>query len=144
MRTITPLVLNSCHSPMREVEVLYDQLLACFAADPTLRPRDILVMTPEIEKYAPLIRAVFEYPEEDSLRIPYTIADRHPRSESVPIDLFLTLLDLADTRYTAPDIFLLLSSADVAAPLPAHRRRPLAHPPLDRGDCHPLGHRRAT
>ena len=105
------LALNSCHSPMREVEVLYDQLLACFAADPTLRPRDILVMTPEIEKYAPLIRAVFEYPEEESLRIPYTIADRHPRSESVPIDLFLTLLDLADTRYTAPDIFLLLSSA---------------------------------
>jgi exodeoxyribonuclease V gamma subunit len=105
------LVLNACHSPMREVEVLYDHLLDCFARDPALRPRDILVMTPEIEKYAPLIRAVFEYPEQEALRIPYTIADRHPRSESVPIDMFLTLLKLAGSRYTAPDIFLLLGSS---------------------------------
>jgi exodeoxyribonuclease V gamma subunit len=104
------LVINACHSPMREVEVLYDHLLDCFARDPQLRPRDILVMTPEIEKYAPLVRAVFEYPEDESLRIPYSIADRHPRSESPAIDMFLTLLGLADTRYTAPDIFLLLSS----------------------------------
>jgi exodeoxyribonuclease V gamma subunit len=104
------IVINACHSPMREVEVLYDQLLDCFARDPELRPRDILVMTPEIEKYAPLIRAVFEYPEDESWRIPYTIADRHPRSESVPIDMFLTLLRLGDSRYTAPDLFLLLGS----------------------------------
>jgi exodeoxyribonuclease V gamma subunit len=104
------LILNACHSPMREIEVLYDHLLDCFARDPDLRPRDILVMTPEIEKYAPLIRAVFEYPEQETLRIPYTVADRQPRSESVPIDMFLTLLKLADSRYTAPDIFLLLGS----------------------------------
>ena len=105
------LILNACHSPMREVKVLYDHLLDCFARDPALRPRDILVMTPEIEKYAPLIRAVFEYPEQEALRIPYTIADRQPRSESVPIDMFLTLLKLAGSRYTAPDIFLLLGSS---------------------------------
>jgi exodeoxyribonuclease V gamma subunit len=105
------LVLHSCHSPMREVEVLSDHLLDCFARDPDLRPRDILVLTPEIEKYAPLVRAVFEYPEQEAWRIPYTIADRHPRSESVPIDMFLTLLRLAGSRYTAPDIFLLLGSA---------------------------------
>src|SRR5204862_7270102 len=80
------LVLHSCHSPMREVEVLYDQLLDCFETMPDLRPRDILVMTPEIEKYAPLIRGVFGYPEKDSMRIPYSLADRHPRSESLPID----------------------------------------------------------
>ncbi len=32
------LSLHSCHSPMREVEVLHDQLLAMFDADPTLKP----------------------------------------------------------------------------------------------------------
>ena len=46
---------------MREVEVLYDQLLDCFETMPNLRPRDIVVMTPEIEKYAPFIRGVFGY-----------------------------------------------------------------------------------
>jgi len=104
------LVLHSCHSPMREVEVLYDQLLDCFETMPDLRPRDILVMTPEIEKYAPFIRGVFGYPEDEYMRIPYSLADRHPRSESLPIDTFLTLLDLPGTRYTAPQIFALLGS----------------------------------
>lgn len=102
------LVLHACHSPMREVEVLYDQLLDCFETMPGLRPRDILVMTPEIEKYAPLIEAVFGYPEKD--RIPYSLADRHPRSESLPIDTFLSLLELPGSRYTAPQIFALLGS----------------------------------
>jgi exodeoxyribonuclease V gamma subunit len=104
------LVLHACHSPMREVEVLYDQLLNCFETIPNLQPRDIIVMTPEIEKYAPFIQGVFGYPEKDSLRIPYSLADRHPRSESGPIDTFLTLLDLPGSRYTAPQIFALLGS----------------------------------
>jgi exodeoxyribonuclease V gamma subunit len=109
-RSDRSIVLHSCHSPMREVEVLYDQLLDCFETMPNLRPRDIIVMTPEIEKYAPLIRGVFGYPEKDSMRIPYSVADRHPRSESLPIDTFLTLLDLPGSRYTAPQIFALLGS----------------------------------
>lgn len=104
------LVLHSCHSPMREVEVLYDQLLDCFETMPDLQPRDIIVMTPEIEKYAPFIRGVFGYPEDELWRIPYSLADRHPRSESLFIDTFLTLLDLPGSRYTAPQIFALLGS----------------------------------
>ncbi len=104
------LVLHACHSPMREVEVLYDQLLDCFETMPNLQPRDIIVMTPEIEKYAPFIRGVFGYPESESMRIPYALADRHPRSESLPIDTFMTLLDLPGSRYTAPQIFALLGS----------------------------------
>jgi exodeoxyribonuclease V gamma subunit len=104
------IVLHSCYSPMREVEVLYDQLLSCFETMPNLQPRDIIVMTPEIEKYAPLIHGVFGYPENDSMRIPYSLADRHPRSESLPIDTFLTLLELPGSRYTASQIFALLGS----------------------------------
>jgi len=104
------LVLHSCYSPMREVEVLYDQLLSCFETMPDLQPRDIIVMTPEIEKYAPLIRGVFGYPEKDSMRIPYSLADRHPRSESLAIDTFLTLLELPGSRYTASQVFALLGS----------------------------------
>jgi exodeoxyribonuclease V gamma subunit len=108
------LQIHSCHSPMREVEVLYDQLLDLFEKDPTLRPRDILVMTPEIEKYSPLIRAVFGYPEKASQQIPYSVSDRHPRSESVVIDSFLSLLDLPTSRCTAEEIFGFISSPIVA------------------------------
>jgi exodeoxyribonuclease V gamma subunit len=104
------LALHACHSPMREVEVLYDQLLNCFETIPNLQPRDIIVMTPEIEKYAPFVRGVFGYPENELMRIPYSLADRHPRSESLPIDTFLTLLDLPGSRFTATQIFALLGS----------------------------------
>ena len=108
------LQIHSCHSPMREVEVLYDQLLDLFAKDRTLRPRDVLVMTPQIEEYSPLIRAVFGYPEKASCQIPYSISDRHPRSESIVIDTFLTLLDLPTSRCTAEEIFGFITSPVMA------------------------------
>ena len=104
------LQLHVCHSPMREVEVLYDQLLALLAEDPSLKPRDILVMTPEIERYAPLIHAVFGCPEDPALSIPYSIADRQPRSDSPAIHTFLSLLECVGTRFTAPEGFALLQS----------------------------------
>jgi exodeoxyribonuclease V gamma subunit len=107
------LTLHACYSPMREVEVLYDQLLDCFERMPDLQPRDILVMTPAIETYAPFIQAVFRYPEDKSMWIPYSLADRHPRSESQTIDTFLSLLQLPGSRYTASQIFGLLGSRSI-------------------------------
>ena len=102
--------VHVCHSPMREVEVLYDQLLDLLARDPSLRPRDLLVMTPDIESYAPLIHAAFGEPENPAWRIPYSIADRQPRSESPAIRFFLSLLASVGSRFTAPEGFALLQS----------------------------------
>jgi len=99
------IAIHVCHSPMREVEVLYDQLLALFEADPALEPADILVMAPDIESYAPFIQAVFGFPEDPALRIPFSIADRHPRSENPVVDLFLRLLELPGTRATGPQLY---------------------------------------
>lgn len=65
------------HSPQREVEALHDQLLAAFAADATLRPRDIIVMVPDINGYAPHIQAVFGLTDYQDVRyIPFSVADR--------------------------------------------------------------------
>ncbi|MDY7036843.1 MAG: exodeoxyribonuclease V subunit gamma, partial [Thermodesulfobacteriota bacterium] len=74
--------IHSCHSPMREIEILHDQLLNMFKSDPSLIPGDILVMTPDIESYSPYIQAVFDLPVNDSKRIPFSIADRSMRKES--------------------------------------------------------------
>ena len=108
------IVIPPCHSPMREVEVIHDRLLELFEKDRTLRPRDILVLTPDIEKYSPIIRAVFEYPEQRVRKIPYSVSDRHPRSESPVIDSFLQLMELGATRCTAEEVFGLISSAVIA------------------------------
>ena len=51
--------VHACHGPARQVEVLREVLVGLLADDPTLEPRDILVMCPDIEAYAPLFAAAF-------------------------------------------------------------------------------------
>lgn len=96
-----------CHSPMREVEVLHDQLLACFAADASLQPSDILVMTPDMDSYAPYIEAVFGE-SVGRTHIPYTLSDRSQLAESPVVALFLQLLAQPGGRYPVDEVFSLL------------------------------------
>ena len=88
-------VVHSVHSRQREVEVLHDQLLAAFEADPTLQPADVMVMVPDINQYAAHIQAAFErYPVGDPRRIPYSITDQGQRKQVpmlVALDALLTV-----------------------------------------------------
>lgn len=102
------LQIHSCHSPMREMEVLHDRLLDMFERYPELSPGDILVMTPDIEMYAPYIQAVFDLPLTDPRRIPFSIADRSIRTESRIADTFMSLLELTGSRFGAPQVFSIL------------------------------------
>ncbi|MBW2585010.1 MAG: exodeoxyribonuclease V subunit gamma, partial [Deltaproteobacteria bacterium] len=100
----TSVQVHSCHSPMREIEVLHDNLLAMFEEEPDLLPKDIIVMTPDIETYAPYVHAVFDAQIDASLRMPYSIADQSPRAESRMIEGFLALLDITDSRFEAVQV----------------------------------------
>lgn len=102
------LQIHSCHSPMREVEVLRDQLLRMFEENPGLQPKDILVMMPDIESYAPYIQAVFDTPREDARRIPFSIADRSIRKEGGIGETFLNLLDLQGSRFGVSQVLNIL------------------------------------
>ncbi|MGA7802843.1 MAG: exodeoxyribonuclease V subunit gamma, partial [Gammaproteobacteria bacterium] len=106
------LQVHSCHSPMREAEVLHDQLLRLFAEHRDLRASDMLVMTPDIEQYAPYIEAVFSS-ARDERYIPYSIADRPLASESPLTAAFLTLLELGDSRFDADSMTALLETQAV-------------------------------
>jgi exodeoxyribonuclease V gamma subunit len=117
--------IHSCHSPMREMEVLYDRLLNMFEKDPDLKPTDILVMTPDIETYAPYIRAVFDMPVDESKGIPYSIADRSIRKENEIIDTFLDMLKLEGSRYGVSQVLSILESPSV------QRRFDLSEPDLE-------------
>jgi exodeoxyribonuclease V gamma subunit len=92
------LQIHVCHSPMREVEVLRDQLLALFDRMPGLEPGDVAVLTPDIERYTPYIEAVFAA-SRDTPYIPYSIADRGQRHQHPLLESFLALLDLPDCRF---------------------------------------------
>jgi exodeoxyribonuclease V gamma subunit len=105
-RSIT---IHACHSAMREVEVLHDQLLDAFQRMPELKPHDVVVMTPDIDGYAPLIDAVFRRDPNDPSHIPYRIADRSIKSESPVIEAFQRVLALVGSRSSASEVLDLLT-----------------------------------
>jgi exodeoxyribonuclease V gamma subunit len=107
------LQIHSCHGPLREVEVLHDTLLDLLHRDPSLTPRDIVVMTPDINAYAPYIAAVFGGCRESERQIPYSVADRSIRAEGVVANLLLALLDLCGSRFTAARVLELLDAPPV-------------------------------
>lgn len=87
------------HSAQREVEILHDQLLADFAADPGLQPRDVIVMVPDIEAYAPHVQAVFGlHDSQDWRHIPYALADRGQRHANPLVIVLEQLLSLPRLR----------------------------------------------
>jgi len=104
----TSIQIHSCHSPLREIEVLHDNLLAMFEQDQKLAPQDIIVMAPDIESYGPYIQAVFDTQIDEALRIPFSIADQSIRKESRIVDGFLSILDLPSSRISTTDVAALL------------------------------------
>jgi exodeoxyribonuclease V gamma subunit len=98
-----------CHSPQRELEVLHDQLLAAFAEDATLEPRDIMVMVPDINVYAPYIDAVFgQFTPGERRHLPYHIADQQQRHREPMLVALEALLSLPRMRFRASEILDLL------------------------------------
>ncbi len=95
------IVVHACHSPQREVEVLHDRLLDRFQRMPGLMPRDVIVMAPDIEVYAPAIEAVFGAGEP---RIPFSVADRSPLRFGRVADAVRRMLRLADGDFGAGEL----------------------------------------
>ena len=106
--------IHSCHSALREVEVLHDNLLALLESEPGLAPRDIIVMTPDIESYAPYISMVFGGCQDPVRKIPYSIADRSLAKEGSIAEAVLKLLGLPGSRLSVTSVFDLLESPPVA------------------------------
>ncbi|SUX68330.1 exodeoxyribonuclease V gamma subunit [Citrobacter amalonaticus] len=110
----TSVTFHVCHSPQREVEALHDRLLAMLEADPTLTPRDIIVMVADIDSYSPFIQAVFgSAPAERYL--PYAISDRRARQSHPVLQAFISLLSLPDSRFVSEDVLALLDVPVLAA-----------------------------
>lgn len=108
------LMIHVCHSPQREVEVLHDRLLAMLEDDPTLTPRDIIVMVADIDSYSPFIQAVFGSATGDRY-LPYAISDRRARQSHPALQAFISLLSLPDSRFVSEDVLALLDVPVLAA-----------------------------
>jgi exodeoxyribonuclease V gamma subunit len=115
--------VHSCHGRARQVEVLRDAILHLLADDPTLEPRDVIVMCPDIETFAPLIQATFGAGDDEveplegappDLRV--RLADRSLRQTNPVLGVVARLIELAGERLTASQVL------DLADREPVRRR----------------------
>lgn len=97
------------HSPQREVEILHDQLLDRFSRFPGLQPRDVIVMVPEIDHYAPHIQAVFgQYRPDEPGYLPFAVSDQGQRGQEPLLIALELLLQLPELRMTRANLMTLL------------------------------------
>lgn len=115
------IVFHIAHSAQREVEILHDQLLRLLARPPLgqpLAPRDIVVMVPDIDRFAPAIRSVFgQHPPGDARHIPWGTTDHSARHQHPLLVALDWLLHAAHERFAASQVRGLLEVAAVAARL---------------------------
>ncbi|RMG11292.1 MAG: exodeoxyribonuclease V subunit gamma, partial [Planctomycetota bacterium] len=105
--------IHSCHGPRRQVEVLHDQLLELFSTLDDLQPSDVLILTPDVEGYAPLVEAVFQARAREAERLPVRIARRPCTLRDPAAQALLGALELAGRRRTASRVLDLLALAPV-------------------------------
>jgi len=114
--------VHQCHGPTRQVEVLRDALLHRLAADPTLHPRDIIVICPDLETYAPLLEPVmgaeFHEPAGDGagdttvgarLQLPIAIIDKTTSTSTPVADALAALFDAIGNRLELSKVLELLA-----------------------------------
>ena len=101
------------HSAQREVEILQDHLLQLFNQDADLRPRDVLVMVPDINQFAPAVQAVFgRLDYQDKRFIPFTMSDQGKRHQAPVLKALEMLLQLPSARLGVSE---LLDFLDIGA-----------------------------
>jgi exodeoxyribonuclease V gamma subunit len=114
--------VHSCHGRLRQVEVMREVLLGLLEDDPSLELRDVVVMCPDIESFAPLISATFGLVDEQEQgghpahRLRVRLADRSLRQTNPVLSVLGRLLDFVDARVTVSEVL------DFAALGPVRRR----------------------
>ena len=121
------LQVHGCHGRARQVEVLRDLLLHRFGDDATLAPRDVLVLCPDLEAYAPHLEATFRTSVDDAATTPgdelrpdqlrLRLADQRLSHTNPLLEVLRDVLALAGGRVTASQVLELAGRAPVRARL---------------------------
>jgi exodeoxyribonuclease V gamma subunit len=91
--------IHVCHGARRQVEVLRDAILHVLADRPELEPRDVVIMTPDLATFAPLLETAFPRTDDGGLPdLRLRIADRAPAATNPLVAFTARLLQVADGR----------------------------------------------
>ena len=124
------LQIHAAHGPARQVEVIREVILGLLESDPALEPRDILIMCPDVETFAPLVSASFGMTDEPdghpAAKLRIKLADRSLRQTNPLLTLLSQLLEVAASRVTATQLL------DLAGAAPVRRRFQISDDDLER------------
>ena len=93
--------VHACHGVTRQLEVLRDVLGHLFVSDPTLEPRDVLVVCPDLGRFEPFAKAVFA---RGSLPVPLAVSDLSLGTENPVAAAMATIVRTVADRCTAVDV----------------------------------------
>jgi exodeoxyribonuclease V gamma subunit len=97
--------INSCYTPAREVECLYNYLLDLFEKDTNLKPTDVLVMATDIDKYSPFVKAVFR---SAPVRFPVKVSGAISSSDDSIVSAIEHILRFSEDDLTSEKVISLL------------------------------------
>lgn len=115
--TPPPVSLHGSHGPSRQVEVLRDELTRRFEQDPTLEPRDVLVVCEDPAAWRPHLLSAFAPVPDDPRAHPGRGLRLQAGSVSETnqvVDVVRRCLRISESRATASDLVELMLLAPVA------------------------------
>lgn len=106
------LKINVCHNRMREVQVMFNEILAALDVNNNLAICDVLVVAPDIDDYVPYISAVFdnEYAINktgEKVYLPYLITGNRRHKQNYLLEALLAIIE-APYSLTVNDLLNLL------------------------------------
>ena len=124
--SVSSIKINVCHNRMREVQVLFNQIIYALEQNSQLSYADILITAPDIDNYVPYIQAVFD--NECALdkfgnkhTLPYYITGNR-RHKTYKIIEMLRLVLATPYQLTVSYLLELLQDADIQSSLAIENR----------------------
>ncbi len=105
--------IHSCHSKLREIETLHNYILNCIEISDTVYPDDILVVSPDMDKYTSYIRAVFGTKDRDLPKIPFTIGEKNISNKNSIYILLEQILEFTESRWFPSNFMDILHSGPI-------------------------------
>lgn len=115
--------VHACHGRSRQVEVLREVLTQLLEDDPSLEPRDVLVLCPDVEEFASLVRAGFDSgsatssgrtPRHPGHGLRVQLTDRRLAATNPLVELAQLVVGLVAGRVTASEVLGLAAHDAVA------------------------------
>ena len=105
--------IHSCHSALREIETIHNYILNCIENSDSIYPDDIVVVSPDMDKYAPYVKAVFGTEDRGLPKIPFSIGEKSINEKKTSYSILEKIFDFIDSRWFPSDFMDILHSGPI-------------------------------